>query len=1145
MAAAVLCKEELRKILRSDRRNYYTVPALNEVLYLHQKGYKRLESLEEFTGLKALHAETNGEIGGKALPSLGGARHSGATHLQENCIRKIENLDQLTYLQCLNLSDNFIEKLENLSTNSELKTLLLQRNHIGANGIQDLEHLVLLKSLTVLDLSHNKIDCAELVTDVLPQLPELRVLYLHGNPVVRKIPNYRKTVINTLKALRYLDDRPVFHEDRRCAEAFARGGLTEERNELKKLREEKEEINLRNRTELLVDFSEAAVAFGHYDKATVVMEVSVPFPVLMQHCEALALAVYNASVVFISIARPILRPGWKRYLVDAFEGFLAKVHAEYVFVVVSQASEALEAIQSPLTTLRAHILYQVAACEAEDYFPGAAKESLVKLLAVDYSVVEDYPREDISSAESPDGVGRFQEQQSTMRLRPLDFFIKHLYETIRPQIIPSDRFETLDQMQLLVDRIKNDLSLPNYISRIETLAGEALSEIARQLCLKQSDAKSATPEMPALRYDNSQGATKRLMRMLAQVGQEAFQHGLFSVAIKCCTAVLQLVGNRESEIEEGLRALGSANTGSGVHSFTNRNFDALHVPFKVYVEVEDIPTGLAITNCCYRLAACCEQLLKSEYKELPGVDASEKAVPQQTTAVSPRLSDVAGQAPGVEETRVAEENKPLKLKKAIVQLTLVGTRLSRAGYTDVVACLFDRGMRWSPVRGNPEQSATVEDEKYRTSTAQPAATQLPKNKQGKHPPSTVSSTAPTIKIEVPVDLSGNEIQALVLMEIQKGLINCQMRSLKGHRIKLRMTQFPTGNLKHAVAKYVVACLLCNHEEVCALTHHEQHETGTYLSIFNQIRRRDGRRTLNLLRAFNVPEKAPNCGTPLRQATMEESADTYVPSWAEVESKRRIRQVESACVAFVKCCDMERLLLVLGLEPWAVVVLRHREQLLRSLAVHMSSPAERDYLRLLHLLIDLRLARALHNSGVSPDFCNALASEEADIFLEPAHDCPPVPSLAQQTREAAAAVPCARRLSKDVTLKKRAPEEIHVSQVGGAGVSGVMQRFMQSSLPALLIDVAEECHLLGENNTALQYLSAATKCLNGRKESMPACAFLRCQKISASMKLAEGDKDGALSLIEDVLTQCGPIESGAVSTVVEMAEILQVRDFHDN
>jgi len=38
-------------------------------------------------------------------------------------------------------------------------------------------------------------------------------------------------MIAKLPDLKYLDDRPVFVDDRRNAEAFARGGLEEERQE--------------------------------------------------------------------------------------------------------------------------------------------------------------------------------------------------------------------------------------------------------------------------------------------------------------------------------------------------------------------------------------------------------------------------------------------------------------------------------------------------------------------------------------------------------------------------------------------------------------------------------------------------------------------------------------------------------------------------------------------------------------------------------------------------------------------------------------------------------------------------------------------------------------------------------------------------
>ena len=78
-------------------------------------------------------------------------------------------------------------------------------------------------------------------------MPNLKVLYLQNNPVVKKIKNYRKTVIAALPSLKYLDDRPVFEDDRRHAEAFSRGGIDEERKERDKIKQEKHEKDERNR----------------------------------------------------------------------------------------------------------------------------------------------------------------------------------------------------------------------------------------------------------------------------------------------------------------------------------------------------------------------------------------------------------------------------------------------------------------------------------------------------------------------------------------------------------------------------------------------------------------------------------------------------------------------------------------------------------------------------------------------------------------------------------------------------------------------------------------------------------------------------------------------------------------------------------
>ena len=78
-------------------------------------------------------------------------------------------------------------------------------------------------------------------------MPNLKVLYLQGNGITSKIRNYRKTVIDRIPSLKYLDDRPVFEDDRRNAEAFARGGMEEERKERDIIQQEKRDKDDKNR----------------------------------------------------------------------------------------------------------------------------------------------------------------------------------------------------------------------------------------------------------------------------------------------------------------------------------------------------------------------------------------------------------------------------------------------------------------------------------------------------------------------------------------------------------------------------------------------------------------------------------------------------------------------------------------------------------------------------------------------------------------------------------------------------------------------------------------------------------------------------------------------------------------------------------
>jgi len=59
-----------------DKHNLYHTPNLNDVLFLHYQGFRKLEGLEEYTAVRVLW-------------------------LQGNCISKIENLEPCPQLRCL------------------------------------------------------------------------------------------------------------------------------------------------------------------------------------------------------------------------------------------------------------------------------------------------------------------------------------------------------------------------------------------------------------------------------------------------------------------------------------------------------------------------------------------------------------------------------------------------------------------------------------------------------------------------------------------------------------------------------------------------------------------------------------------------------------------------------------------------------------------------------------------------------------------------------------------------------------------------------------------------------------------------------------------------------------------------------------
>ena len=247
-----LSRRYIDKLLCSDFKQYYRTHELNEILYLHFKGFEKIENLQTFTNLKVLYMEGNAI---KKIEGLETLVNITSLYLHQNVIEKIEGLDTLVNLYNLNLSDNLISKIENLRGCTKLSNLLLKRNRIGFNGIEDIKGILELnKDFSVLDISDNHIKEVEIVDDYLAKIPNLRVIYLNGNECVRKISNYRKTLISKLKDIRYIDDRPVFEDEKRFALAFARGGLEEERKEralYRKEQQEKEDKRIRDFQEMV------------------------------------------------------------------------------------------------------------------------------------------------------------------------------------------------------------------------------------------------------------------------------------------------------------------------------------------------------------------------------------------------------------------------------------------------------------------------------------------------------------------------------------------------------------------------------------------------------------------------------------------------------------------------------------------------------------------------------------------------------------------------------------------------------------------------------------------------------------------------------------------------------------------------------
>ncbi|CAK4238445.1 unnamed protein product [Aphanomyces euteiches] len=195
----------------------YETPELNDNLFAHFKGFQKIEGLELFYNLKALWLESNGLTKIENLDCLSELR---CLYLSKNLLERVENLHMLSALTTLDLSENRIKTIEGLGQLVHLSSLNVSKNEIEL--VSDIEALKNYKSLTNVDLSHNKLADPDIL-HVFAAMANLKALRLTGNDVVSKTKYFRKTYITTLPGLGYLD-RPIFDMERRTAAAWKEGG---------------------------------------------------------------------------------------------------------------------------------------------------------------------------------------------------------------------------------------------------------------------------------------------------------------------------------------------------------------------------------------------------------------------------------------------------------------------------------------------------------------------------------------------------------------------------------------------------------------------------------------------------------------------------------------------------------------------------------------------------------------------------------------------------------------------------------------------------------------------------------------------------------------------------------------------------------
>lgn len=231
---SILMTKANLKVICENEDGCYEYPELNDKIYLHFKGFNHIENLEEYTNLKTLWLDNNCL---RRIENISHLTKLICLFLQNNMLEEITGLEPLTNLQILNLSHNKITKLKGLETLTSLTNLDISFNHLST--VDTISHLAEIPSLTNIDLSNNYLEYHVDFLETFQKLPNLACLYMRNTAIVRETPNYRKNYICHLKNLKYLDDRPVFPDERKVSEAWGVGGREAETEMRKTLNDEK------------------------------------------------------------------------------------------------------------------------------------------------------------------------------------------------------------------------------------------------------------------------------------------------------------------------------------------------------------------------------------------------------------------------------------------------------------------------------------------------------------------------------------------------------------------------------------------------------------------------------------------------------------------------------------------------------------------------------------------------------------------------------------------------------------------------------------------------------------------------------------------------------------------------------------------